>query len=148
MSKLTTVHLIRNLFRWEITSSILGGYNWTVKLGFNGTLYFEYSFQFTLKNNAYITIVCVLRCECSVYLRFRQFYTFEVDNLFFLHLISLLQLSGLNRHKLLDFMFSNPLMLDDLDHLFKSDLARSLLFFYQVARVAIVKNVFFSQRNN
>jgi len=36
------------------------------------------------------------------------------------------------RHELMDFMFADPAMLDDLDYLFKSDLARSLLFYYQV----------------
>jgi hypothetical protein len=35
------------------------------------------------------------------------------------------------RHELMDFMFSDPTMLDDLEFLFKSDMARSLLFFYQ-----------------
>jgi hypothetical protein len=35
------------------------------------------------------------------------------------------------RHELMDFMFADPTMLDDLEYLFKSDMARSLLFFYQ-----------------
>jgi hypothetical protein len=32
----------------------------------------------------------------------------------------------------MDFMFSNPTMLDDLDYLYKSDTARKLMFYYQV----------------
>jgi hypothetical protein len=38
------------------------------------------------------------------------------------------------RHEVMDFMFSNPTMLDDLDFLYKSDTARKLMFFYQVRR--------------
>lgn len=41
-------------------------------------------------------------------------------------------LSGLIRHEIMDFMFSNPTMLDDLDFLYKSDTARKLMFYYQV----------------
>ena len=41
------------------------------------------------------------------------------------------QLSGLLRHEIMDFMFSNPTMLDDLDFLYKSDPARKLMFYYQ-----------------
>ena len=41
------------------------------------------------------------------------------------------QLSGLLRHEIMDFMFSNPTMLDDLDYLYKSDTARKLMFYYQ-----------------
>ena len=41
------------------------------------------------------------------------------------------QLTGMLRHELMDFMFSDPTMLDDLDFLFKSDLARRLMFYYQ-----------------
>jgi hypothetical protein len=43
------------------------------------------------------------------------------------------QLSGLLRHEIMDFMFSNPTMLDDLDFLYKSDTARKLMFYYQVS---------------
>jgi len=32
----------------------------------------------------------------------------------------------------MDFMFSDPTMLDDLDFLYKSDTARKLMFYYQV----------------
>merc|ERR1711879_286039 len=39
------------------------------------------------------------------------------------------QLSGLLRHEIMDFMFSNPTMLDDLDFLYKSDTARKLMFY-------------------
>jgi hypothetical protein len=42
------------------------------------------------------------------------------------------QLSGLLRHEIMDFMFSDPTMLDDLDFLYKSDTARKLMFYYQV----------------
>ena len=41
------------------------------------------------------------------------------------------QLTGVLRHELMDFMFSDPTMLDDLDFLFKSDMARRLMFYYQ-----------------
>ena len=44
------------------------------------------------------------------------------------------QLSGLLRHEIMDFMFSNPTMLDDLDYLYKSDTARKLMFYYQDER--------------
>jgi hypothetical protein len=43
------------------------------------------------------------------------------------------QLSGLLRHEIMDFMFSDPTMLDDLDFLYKSDSARKLMFYYQVS---------------
>ena len=42
------------------------------------------------------------------------------------------QLSGLLRHEIMDFMFADPTMLDDLDFLYKSDTARKLMFYYQV----------------
>ena len=32
---------------------------------------------------------------------------------------------------MMDFMFADPTMLDDLDYLFKSDLARRLMFYHQ-----------------
>ena len=35
----------------------------------------------------------------------------------------------------MDFMFSDPTMLDDLDFLYKSDTARKLMFYYQVMRL-------------
>lgn len=35
------------------------------------------------------------------------------------------------RHELMEFMFADPTMLDDFDFLFKSDLARRLMFYYQ-----------------
>ena len=41
------------------------------------------------------------------------------------------QLSGLLRHEIMDFMFADPTMLDDLDFLYKSDTARKLMFYYQ-----------------
>ena len=50
------------------------------------------------------------------------------------------QLSGLLRHELMDFMFSDPTMLDDLDYLFKSDVARKLLFYYQVMHINAVQS--------
>lgn len=42
-------------------------------------------------------------------------------------------MSGLIRHEIMDFMFANPTMLDDLDFLYKSDTARKLMFYYQVS---------------
>ena len=45
------------------------------------------------------------------------------------------QLSGLLRHEIMDFMFADPTMLDDLDFLYKSDTARKLMFYYQVIDV-------------
>ena len=41
------------------------------------------------------------------------------------------QITSVLRHQLMDFMFADPTMLDDLDFLFKSDLARSLIFYHQ-----------------
>ena len=32
---------------------------------------------------------------------------------------------------MMDFMFADPLMLDDLDYLFKCDVARKLMFYHQ-----------------
>lgn len=49
---------------------------------------------------------------------------------FFFQIVA--QLSGLLRHEIMDFMFSDPTMLDDLDFLYKSDTARKLMFYYQV----------------
>ena len=46
------------------------------------------------------------------------------------------QLSGLLRHEIMDFMFADPTMLDDLDFLYKSDTARKLMFYYQVEEAA------------
>jgi len=49
------------------------------------------------------------------------------------------------RHELMDFMFADPTMLDDLEYLFKSDMARSLLFFYQATNSALrIRNDFVS----
>lgn len=53
------------------------------------------------------------------------------------------QLSGLLRHEIMDFMFSNPTMLDDLDFLYKSDSARKLMFYYQVNKGSSIANKFF-----
>ena len=47
------------------------------------------------------------------------------------HYVLLLQFSGLLRHEIMDFMFNDPAMLDDLDFLYKSDNARKILFYYQ-----------------
>ena len=41
------------------------------------------------------------------------------------------QVTSVLRHQLMDFMFADPTMLDDLDFLFKSDMARSLIFYHQ-----------------
>ena len=41
------------------------------------------------------------------------------------------QVTRVLRHELMDFMFADPTMLDELDYLFKSDLARSLMFYHQ-----------------
>ena len=46
-------------------------------------------------------------------------------------LIFICQFSGLLRHEIMDFMFNDPAMLDDLDFLYKSDNARKILFYYQ-----------------
>ena len=40
-------------------------------------------------------------------------------------------MSGLMRHEIMDYMFKEPTMLDDLDFMYKSDNARKVLFFYQ-----------------
>ena len=54
-------------------------------------------------------------------------------NMWIMHFLQIVaQLSGLLRHEIMDFMFSNPTMLDDLDFLYKSDTARKLMFYYQV----------------
>ena len=44
------------------------------------------------------------------------------------------------RHELMDFMFADPTMLDDLEYLFKSDMARSLLFFYQATHMSSLEH--------
>ena len=41
------------------------------------------------------------------------------------------QVTRVLRHELMDFMFADPTMLDDLDFLFKSDVARCLMFYHQ-----------------
>ena len=41
------------------------------------------------------------------------------------------QLTGLSRHQIMDFIVDKPNMLQELDFLFKDELARKLLFFYQ-----------------
>ena len=46
-------------------------------------------------------------------------------------LISCMQFSGLLRHEIMDYMFNDPAMLDDLDFLYKSDNARKILFYFQ-----------------
>ena len=40
-------------------------------------------------------------------------------------------MTGILRHEMMDFMFADPLMLDDLDYLFKCDVARKLMFYHQ-----------------
>ena len=39
--------------------------------------------------------------------------------------------TGIMRHEMMEFMFADPTMLDDLDYLFKSDMARRLMFYHQ-----------------
>lgn len=41
------------------------------------------------------------------------------------------QVTGILRHELMDFMFADPEMLDDLEYLFKDDMARKLMFYHQ-----------------
>ena len=41
------------------------------------------------------------------------------------------QLSGLRRHEIMDFMFDNPLMLEDVDFLLRDESARKLLVNFQ-----------------
>ena len=41
------------------------------------------------------------------------------------------QVTGILRHEMMDFMFADPVMLDDLDYLFKCDAARKLMFYHQ-----------------
>ena len=43
----------------------------------------------------------------------------------------LLQFNGLIKLAILEFIFEDPTILDELDHLYKSDVARKLLFYYQ-----------------
>ena len=45
--------------------------------------------------------------------------------------ISISKVTGILRHEMMDFMFADPLMLDDLDYLFKCDVARKLMFYHQ-----------------
>ena len=45
------------------------------------------------------------------------------------------QFSGLLRHEIMDYMFNDPAMLDDLDFLYKSDNARKILFYFQPEEV-------------
>ena len=44
----------------------------------------------------------------------------------------MVQISNMPRHEIMESMFANPVMLDDLDFLYKSDNARKVLFFHQV----------------
>ena len=41
------------------------------------------------------------------------------------------QFNGLIKLAILEFIFEDPTILDELDHLYKSDTARKLLFYYQ-----------------
>ena len=41
------------------------------------------------------------------------------------------------KHEIMDFMFADPTMFDDLDHLFKSEVGRKLMFYHQVWRPLI-----------
>ena len=41
------------------------------------------------------------------------------------------QFNGLIKLSILEFIFEDPTILDELDHLYKSDTARKLLFYYQ-----------------
>lgn len=53
------------------------------------------------------------------------------------------QFSGLLRHEIMDYMFNDPTMLEDLDFLYKSDAARKILFYYQVSpHVALIDTYF------
>ena len=45
--------------------------------------------------------------------------------------VCIVKATGMLRHELMDFMFADPTMLDDFDFLFKSDMARRLMFYYQ-----------------
>ena len=55
------------------------------------------------------------------------------------------------RHEIMESMFANPIMLDDLDFLYKSDNARKVLFFHQVRSTTVsvstlTLTIHFSQR--
>lgn len=41
------------------------------------------------------------------------------------------QFTGLTKHSILEFIFEDPTILDELDHLYKSDVAKKLLFYFQ-----------------
>ena len=41
------------------------------------------------------------------------------------------QFTGLIKHQILEFVFEDPTILDELDHLYKSDVGKKLLFYFQ-----------------
>ena len=83
----------------------------------------EFTFQVS------ISIYSFLGAECKLNYKWTAFDIFCLIQI-------VAQLSGLLRHEIMDFMFSNPTMLDDLDFLYKSDTARKLMFYYQVTLLA------------
>ena len=48
------------------------------------------------------------------------------------------QFNGLIKLSILEFIFEDPTILDELDHLYKSDVARKLLFYYQPEEGAVI----------
>lgn len=49
-----------------------------------------------------------------------------------LSLLNIFQITGLPRPSILNFMFEQPLILDELDLLYKGDKTKSIVFYYQV----------------
>ena len=41
------------------------------------------------------------------------------------------QFTGLTKHNILEYIFEDPTILDELDHLYKSDQSKKLLFYFQ-----------------
>ena len=50
--------------------------------------------------------------------------------------MNIFQITGLPRPAILNFMFEQPLILDELDLLYKGDKTKSIVFYYQVFSIA------------
>ena len=54
-----------------------------------------------------------------------------------MHLCVFFKISGVGRHEIIQGMFNDPSMLDDLDFFYKTDNGRKMIFYHQVGPIEL-----------
>lgn len=70
----------------------------------------------------------LIQCMSTHSHSFQRWFLIQIP----MSLLSIFQITGLPRPSILNFMFEQPLILDELDLLYKGDKTKSIVFYYQV----------------